>query len=140
MTPLVRMVLVLFLTWLVVSVALILVTVVTQRSIDQALWLLLPIGTLAAAAVGAMFGSGSQRRRLAAAEGYAASAELLARDYRESAMKGRALAALLQADEAFVQAGAATTAYSDVETRSRHAATARSLFGDLVVRQAANSE
>ena len=80
------------------------------------------------AAAGAFFGLAVYHERVVQAEQRAQAAEDLATRYREDATRGRALAAVLQADEPSQQ-----TAPAAAEVLLRHRHLSRKLLGNLVV-------
>jgi hypothetical protein len=95
---------------------------------DTGTWIVLgSVQALTFAAAGAFFGVAVYRERAIEAERRARGAEDLATQYREDATRGRALAAVLQAE-----ATQGPTATAVAEPLVRYKQISRNLFGDLV--------
>ncbi|MGF1430780.1 hypothetical protein [Kitasatospora sp. LaBMicrA B282] len=101
-------------------------------------WVFGSVQALAFTAAGALFGTSVQTGRVAQAESRAEAAAADANRHREEAAKGRAMATVLQADEAAVEAApgwqptgpGGQAGAGDV--RRRYAHLSRTLFGNLV--------
>jgi hypothetical protein len=88
-------------------------------------WVFGSIQAIAFTAAGALFGTAVQQDRVKNAETRAASAE-------SAASNGRVLAKILQSEAAPTSGSGSEGVSPDADVRQRHAALARSLFGDLL--------
>lgn len=106
-------------------------------------WVFGSIQSVAFAAAGALFGTAVQQQNVSSAKQEAATAKKDADQQRDAAVKGRALAAVVQAEGATPAAsdtsgvermgpGRASATESAEAVRQRHAQLAQSLFGNVV--------
>ena len=105
-------------------------------------WVFGSIQSVAFAAAGALFGTAVQMQNVSSARQEAVTAKKDADDQRETATKGRALAAVMQAEAATsptdgaglqpMGPGRADATESAEVLRRRHAQLSQSLFGNLV--------
>jgi hypothetical protein len=106
-------------------------------------WVFGSIQSVAFAAAGALFGTAVQQQNVSTAQQEATNAKKDADQQRETAIKGRALAAVVQAEGTTPSAGdgsrletlgpGRTDATESAEAvRQRHAQLSRSLFGNLI--------
>ena len=126
--------------WLVFTVYLLFQVNSNELAWTRIAWAFASVEAIAFAAAGALFGTAVQRENVERAEDRATTAEEVAESNRDDATKGRALAASLQADAmggATPPGGVRAMGGEDPggpssDVVERHAAMARSLFGDLV--------
>ncbi|MFG1628979.1 hypothetical protein [Kribbella sp. NPDC049227] len=110
--------------WLALSVSLII-----NDTFSSTAWLVLgSVQAIAFSFAGVLFGIDVQRERDGGAERRAAAAEKMAIDFRDDAMRGRALAAVLQAEDV----SAETLSQETVAVLKRNRYLAINLFGELV--------
>jgi hypothetical protein len=129
--------------WIGFSVFLITKADTNETEWTRIAWVFGSIQAIAFAAAGALFGTAVQEHHVNNAREQAASAKNEADQQRDAAIKGRTLAAALQAEAATPPAGdtggiqraavtGATGAGTADELRQRYARLSRSLFGDLI--------
>jgi hypothetical protein len=124
--------------WVAFSVVLIVRSSADEVTWTRIAWVFGSIEAVAFAAAGALFGTAVQRQNVQKAEQRADTAQKDADSRRDEAMKGRALAAALEADGATAEPDTGLRAMSpgaggaEQEIRARHAHLARALFGDLI--------
>ncbi|MFF4503688.1 hypothetical protein [Streptomyces sp. NPDC001401] len=133
--------------WLAFSAVLL---VVANSSSDttwtRMAWVFGSVQAIAFSAAGALFGTSVQAGRVAHAESRAQAATQKAEQHAEDASKGRAMAAILQAemppdtareDGPSSQLPTAPETDDDavLETKRRHARLSRALYGDLLGRE-----
>ena len=126
------------LLWLGFSIYMLGQTHTSEVSWSRIAWVFGSVESVAFAAAGALFGTSIQKDRAVQAESRANAAESTVEQTRDEATRGRALAAAIQADQAStddqqVRAMRPGAGQGD-PTAERHAQLARSLFGDLVIR------
>lgn len=124
--------------WLVFTVYLLFQVNSNELAWTRIAWVFASVEAIAFAAAGALFGTAVQRENVERADDRATTAEEVAESNREDATKGRALAASLQADAMGGAPPGGVRAMGDEDAGGpssdvavRHAAMARSLFGDL---------
>ena len=129
--------------WIGFSIFLILKAGTNETEWTRIAWVFGSIQGVAFAAAGALFGTAVQQQNVNNAQQQAASAKNDADQQREAAIKGRALATVMQVEVAAqptggaesarrVGIGDATGAGSPDEMRQRYAQLSRALFGDLI--------
>jgi hypothetical protein len=129
--------------WVAFSIILVFNVGKNETEWTRIAWVFGSIQSVAFAAAGALFGTAVQQQNVSSAQNEAAAAKDDANQQRETAMKGRALATVIQAEAATAPVGDASGLESmgarqaDVTEpaevlRQRHAQLSRSLFGDLV--------
>jgi hypothetical protein len=131
------------LIWVAFSIVLLFNISKNETEWTRIAWVFGSIQSVAFAAAGALFGTAVQQQNVSTAQQQAATAKQDADQQREAATKGRALAAVMQAEgtappagdagglKAMGPAAAAVTESAEV-LRQRHAQVSRSLFGNLV--------
>lgn len=129
--------------WVAFSIVLLFNVGKTETEWTRIAWVFGSIQSVAFAAAGALFGTAVQQQNVSSAQQEAATAKKDADQQRETAIKGRALAAVVQAEGATPSVGdrsgfeplgpdRAGTAESAEAVRQRHAQLSQSLFGNLV--------
>lgn len=127
------------LAWLGFSVYLVTQSGTSDLQWTRIAWIFGSIQSIAFAAAGALFGTTIQQNQVNQADQRAQKADQAASQNQDEAVKGRALAASLQADAATAQPAADVlkpmgpgqpAAPEDV--RQKHAQLSRSLFGNMV--------
>ena len=130
-------------TWVAFSIVLLFNIGKNETEWTRIAWVFGSIQSVAFAAAGALFGTAVQQQNVSTAQQQAATAKQDADQQRDAATKGRALAAVMQAEAPAQPAGdagglramgppAAAVAESAEVLRQRHAQVSRSLFGNLV--------
>ncbi len=124
--------------WLVFTVYLLFQVNSNELAWTRIAWVFASVEAIAFAAAGALFGTAVQRENVERAEDRATTAEEVAESNRDDATKGRTLAASLQADamggappDGVRAMGGEDAGGPSSDVAVRHAAMARSLFGDL---------
>ncbi|MGO8889972.1 MAG: hypothetical protein ACLP8X_36900 [Streptosporangiaceae bacterium] len=129
--------------WVAFSIVLLFNISKNETEWTRIAWVFGSIQSVAFAAAGALFGTAVQQQNVSTAQQQAATAKQDADQQRDAATKGRALAAVMQAEgkaqpagdagglKAMGPAAAAVTDAAEV-LRQRHAQVSRSLFGNLV--------
>ena len=129
--------------WVAFSIVLLFNISKSETEWTRIAWVFGSIQSVAFAAAGALFGTAVQQQNVSTAQQQATTAKQDADQQRDAATKGRALAAVMQAEETPTAAtaatgmktmgpgGAAVTESAEV-LRQRHAQVSRSLFGNLV--------
>jgi hypothetical protein len=128
--------------WIGFSIFLIAKAGTNETEWTRIAWVFGSIQAIAFAAAGALFGTAVQQQNVNNAQEQATSAKKDADRQRDAAVKGRALAAVMQAEAATPLTGdaggirratvaSAASASSADELRQRYAQLSRSLFGDL---------
>lgn len=128
--------------WAAFSVVMLFNVGTSETEWTRIAWVFGSIQSVAFAAAGALFGTAVQQQNINSAKDAEVAAKRDADQQRDMAGKGRALAAMVQADgisptvdEASglerLGAGRAGSAESAEAVRHRHAQVARSLFGDV---------
>jgi hypothetical protein len=129
--------------WVAFSIVLLFNVGKTEMEWTRIAWVFGSIQSVAFAATGALFGTAVQQQNVSSAKQEATTARKDADQQRETAIKGRALAAVVQAEGAAPSAGE-TGGYermgpgrtgvteSAEAVRQRHAQLSQSLFGNLV--------
>jgi hypothetical protein len=129
--------------WVGFSVVMLFFVSKSETEWTRVAWIFGSIQSVAFAAAGAIFGTAVQQQNVSSAQQDAANAKKDADTQRETAVKGRALAAALEADgatsaagdtgglEAMDSDGTGTTEAGDT-VRRRHAQLAQALFGEMV--------
>jgi hypothetical protein len=129
--------------WVAFSVVMLFFVSRNEAEWTRVAWVFGSIQSVAFAAVGALFGTAVQQQNVSTAQQQAATAKQDADQQRDAATKGRALAAVMQAEGAATPdstpsgmktmgPGAAAAVETADVLRQRHAQVSRSLFGDLV--------
>ena len=128
--------------WVAFSIILLFNISKNETEWTRVAWVFGSIQSVAFAAAGALFGTAVQQQNVSTAQQQAATAKQDADQQRDAATKGRALAAVMQAEgpaaggrrgrvEGDGPAAAAVAESAEV-LRQRHAQVAQSLFGNLV--------
>lgn len=129
--------------WVAFSIVLLFFVGKNETEWTRIAWVFGSIQSVAFAAVGALFGTAVQQQNVSSAKQEAATAKEDADQQRDMAVKGQALAAVVQAEGATPPAGdtsgvermgpgRAGATESAEAVRQRHAQLAQSLFGNLV--------
>jgi hypothetical protein len=129
--------------WVAFSIVLLFNIGKTETEWTRIAWVFGSIQSVAFAAAGALFGTAVQQQNVSSAQQEATTAKKDADQQRETAAKGRALAAVVQAEGTTPSVGGKTgleamgpgragTTESAEAVRERHAQLSRSLFGNLV--------
>ena len=129
--------------WVAFSIVLLFNVGKTETEWTRTAWVFGSIQSVAFAAAGALFGTAVQQQNVSSAKQEAATAKKDADQQRDTAIKGRALAAVVQAEGATPASGdtnglermgpgRAGATESAEAVRTRHAQLAQSMFGNLV--------
>lgn len=129
--------------WVAFSIVLLFNVGKNETEWTRIAWVFGSIQSIAFAAAGALFGTAIQQQNVSSARQEASSAKKDADQQRDAAIKGRALAAVVQAEGTAPEAGdtsrlermgpgRAGTTESAEAVRQRHAQLAQSLFGNVV--------
>jgi hypothetical protein len=129
--------------WVAFSIVLLFNVSKSETEWTRIAWVFGSIQSVAFAAAGALFGTAVQQQNVSSAQQEAATAKKDADQQRETAIKGRALAAVVQAEGATPSAGDTNGSErmgpgrlgameSAEAVRQRHAQLSQSLFGNLV--------
>jgi len=129
--------------WVTFSIVLLFNVGKTETEWTRIAWVFGSIQSVAFAAAGALFGTAVQQQNVSSAKQEAVTAKKDADQQRETAIKGRALAAVVQAEGATPSAddtseyermgpGRTGVTESAEAVRQRHAQLSQSLFGNLV--------